>query len=91
VTGFAAPVRYPALWLAIGVILLAPLVAMRFTTEVNWTALDFAVAALLLGGAALVFELGTRLITAAWQRRIMAAVLLALVAVVWIDGAVGLF
>jgi hypothetical protein len=91
VTGAAATIRYPALWLAIGAILLAPLIAMRFTTEVNWTAFDFAAAALLLGGAALAFEVGTRLVTTPWRRRALAAVLVAVVAVIWVDGAVGIF
>ncbi len=43
-------------WSGAVLILLAPLVAMLFTQEVNWTISDFLFAALMLGGAGLVFE-----------------------------------
>ena len=40
-------------WVAVAAMLVFPLVAMQFTTEVNWTASDFIVAAVILGGAGL--------------------------------------
>ena len=43
--------------LGVALVLLAPLIAMRFTDEVNWTAFDFAFAAVLLIGAGLLLEL----------------------------------
>lgn len=46
----------PVAWLLIAVALIAPAVAMRFTTEVNWTALDFVAAATVLIGAGLICE-----------------------------------
>ena len=38
----------PLLWGGAGLLLLAPLVAMQFTREVNWTVSDFLFAALLV-------------------------------------------
>lgn len=82
---------HPLLWLAIAAILLLPLLAMRFTREVNWTASDFLAAAVLLGSAGAIFELAARLIPARVPRWLFAAGLVGLVAMVWADGAVGIF
>ncbi|HST92142.1 MAG TPA: hypothetical protein VLJ13_08075, partial [Brevundimonas sp.] len=42
-------------WSAVTLIMLAPAVAMQFTTEVNWTASDFIFAGvMLIGGGALI-------------------------------------
>jgi uncharacterized membrane protein len=79
-----------ALWGAIAALLLAPLVAMQFTTQVNWTALDFAVAGGLLVGAGLAFELVTRTVARPAWRLALAAAILAVVLVIWAQGAVGL-
>lgn len=83
--------RYPLLWLAAGLVLLAPLVAMRFTAEVNWTGFDFLVAAFLLGGGAAAFELAGRLLRRGRARALAGLGIAALVALIWIDGAVGIF
>ena len=40
-------------WVAVAALLALPLVAMQFTQEVNWTAADFIVAAVILVGAGL--------------------------------------
>jgi len=47
-------------WGTAGFLLLLPLVAMQFTTEVNWTASDFAFAAVVLGAVGGTFELAVR-------------------------------
>lgn len=78
-------------WSGVAVVLLAPLIAMRFTDEVNWTAFDFAFAGVLLVGAGLLLEL------IVWQARRpmvragLALVVVAAVLLIWADGAVGLF
>jgi len=41
-------------------LLMIPLVAMRFTQEVNWTSFDFIVAGILLFGSGLTYELVSR-------------------------------
>jgi len=85
---------YPApkrlLWLAVPALLLLPLIAMAFTNEVAWTALDFAAAALLLVGTGVAIELTTQTIRArALRLAATGAVLLAAVTL-WLQGAVGL-
>jgi hypothetical protein len=49
-----------ARWILISILLLVPLVAMRFTAEVNWSALDFGLAAFLLIGAGAVYDVADR-------------------------------
>ena len=73
---------------AAGLILL-PLVAMQFTSEVNWTASDFVFAALMFGSVGVALELAAR----TRNRAFTAAVALALLASflqIWFAGAVGI-
>jgi hypothetical protein len=72
-------------------ILAVPLVAMRFTTEVNWGPGDFAAAALLLGGIGTLYVLLTRKLRTPVQRRAIGGGLLLTLMLVWIELAVGLF
>jgi uncharacterized membrane protein YgdD (TMEM256/DUF423 family) len=72
-------------------ILLVPLVAMRFTREVNWTALDFAVAGVLLAGIGSLYVLLTRKLRTVPQRRIIGGGLLLTLVLVWAELAVGIF
>ncbi len=51
-----ANVTRMAAWSAAGLVLCAPLVAMQFTSEVDWTAFDFIVAAIMLGTIGLIAE-----------------------------------
>lgn len=80
-----------ALWAAIGVLLLAPLAAMQFTREVVWTAYDFAFAGVLLIGAGLAAELAVWKLPNRNARLFAAGVILLAVALIWADGAVGVF
>lgn len=79
-----------AMWGVIAAILLAPLIAMQVTDEVAWTAFDFAAAGALLIGAGAVFEALSRKPRLAQHRAAVAATLIAVVAVVWAQGAVGI-
>lgn len=47
-------------WGTIAALIALPGIAMLFTREVNWTASDFVIAALLLGGVGLAFEMVVR-------------------------------
>ncbi|NTS63778.1 hypothetical protein HRV97_01215 [Sphingomonas sp. HHU CXW] len=80
-----------AMWLAFAALLIAPLIAMRLTPEVNWTTSDFAAAALLLGTLGLAVDVATRLLHRPHARRLAIAAVTAAVALVWAEGAVGLF
>ncbi len=79
-------------WGAVALILAAPAVAMALNAPgVDWTASDFALAGGLLIGGAGVIEL------VAWRvknpiRRIgFALFLIAVVGLIWVEGAVGIF
>ena len=79
------------MWLAFATILVAPLIAMRFTDQVSWTAVDFAAAAALLALLGLSIEAATRLLHRPLARRAAIAAAVVLVALIWAEGAVGIF
>lgn len=78
-------------WGAVAFVMLAPAVAMQFTDEVNWTATDFVFAGVLLIGGGALIEL------VAWRVRNpvirigFALFVVAIVALIWIEAAVGIF
>lgn len=72
-----------------GVLLLIPLIAMQFTTEVNWTGSDFLFAGALLFGSGLVYEFATRHVTNSRTRAIIAVIVLAILAFIWVGAATG--
>lgn len=71
-------------------LLLLPLVAMRFTNEVNWTASDFAFAALLFGSVGLAFELIVRRSSSLAYRLGTAIAVIAAFLTIWVNAAVGM-
>lgn len=78
-------------WGGAGLLLLVPLIAMQFTTEVAWTGYDFAVMGVMLVVAGVAVELAMRLLR---RPSLRIAAILAVIAVfllVWAQGAVGLF
>ena len=81
----------PLMWGAIALILLLPLAAMQFTDEVNWTTFDFAAAAVLLVGAGAAYEVAVRITRDPRRRLLIGAALMFLVALIWAEGAVGVF
>ncbi|HVX58796.1 MAG TPA: hypothetical protein VG964_03635 [Candidatus Saccharimonadales bacterium] len=74
-----------------GLILLVPLIAMQFNDGVNWTALDFATAGILLLGAGFIYEFVVRPINNVRKRNVFAAVLVAAFLFIWAELAVGIF
>ncbi|WP_342448290.1 hypothetical protein [Brevundimonas alba] len=78
-------------WGAVALIMLAPVVAMRFTEEVNWTTTDFVFAGVLLIGGGALIEL------VAWRVRNpvirigFALFVIAIVGLIWVEAAVGIF
>ena len=79
------------LWGGIAALLVLPLIAMQFTSEVAWTATDFLFAAILRVGAGALFELAAWKVRDLTGRLVLAAVLIGAVLLVWADGAVGIF
>jgi hypothetical protein len=79
-----------ALWGAPILILLAPLIAMQFTAEVNWTGFDFLVAGVLLFGTAAAYEVAMRISASQAYRAGAALALLTGLVLVWVNLAVGI-
>jgi hypothetical protein len=77
-------------WSIPALLLLLPLVAMRFTPEVNWTAFDFVFAAGLFGSVGLAFELIVRKSTSLAYRFGAALAVVAAFLTIWVNGAVGM-
>lgn len=72
-------------------LLLIPLVAMQFTTEVNWNALDFLVAGLLLFGTGLMLDLVLNKVTTTKNKIILISAIILLLLLTWMELAVGVF
>jgi hypothetical protein len=77
-------------WGAAAVLLLLPLAAMQFTSEVDWSLSDFVVMGALLGGCGLVLELATRKATSLYYRFGATVAVAASFLLIWVNLAVGL-
>jgi hypothetical protein len=77
-------------WGMAAVLLLLPLVAMQFTSEVNWTLSDFVFAGAMFGLVGGTYELAIRLSRNYAYRGGVAVALLAAFLLVWINLAVGI-
>lgn len=75
--------------LGTGLVLSIPLVAMQFTSEVDWKLFDFAIMGTLMLGASFAFVVAARLVPAKY-RVIVGAALFAALFVTWIHLAVGI-
>ncbi|MDP2188967.1 MAG: hypothetical protein Q8J69_09835 [Sphingobacteriaceae bacterium] len=81
----------PYLFVGIGLLLLIPLLAMQFTTAVNWSASDFVIMGALLLATGLLLRVANGLQSSkTFKTAIMAAVIL-LFLLIWGELAVGLF
>ena len=76
---------------ATALLLLIPLIAMQFTSEVNWTLSDFIVGGALLVGTGLVFDLILRKIKNINYRIFISIALLMVLLFIWAELAVGIF
>lgn len=76
---------------ALGVVLVlsVPLIAMQFTSEVDWNAADFIIMGTLMFGTALIYELIAMSVDKR-HRLIVGAVLFALLLLTWAELAVGI-
>jgi len=83
--------RLIAIVAVVGFLLLVPFTAQRFTSEVNWNAFDFIVAGFLLLGTGLGCEFVMRNVRKFQHRLAICAVILAVLVLVWIELAVGVF
>ena len=76
-------------WSGVALLLLAPLVAMRFTEDVVWTVSDFVAAAVLLGGLGLAIELAVRNSSNTAYRIAAGLAILGAFGLAWVNLAVG--
>lgn len=76
-------------WGAAAGLILLPLVAMQFTTEVNWTASDFVFAIVMFGSVGLGLELAVRRGNRSYAMAAGIALLIGFLSV-WFTGAVGI-
>jgi hypothetical protein len=83
--------RLTGIVLAVAILLLIPLIAMQFTSEVNWTFFDFVAAAVLLLSSGLLCEFVLRKIKKIEYRIAICAVILIGLLLVWAELAVGIF
>jgi Kef-type K+ transport system membrane component KefB len=81
----------PKMLLAIGALLLVPLVAMQFTNEVNWSVADFIIMGFLLTSAALLLKLVSSIGLSKKTKIGLSLGVLLLFLLVWGELAVGLF
>lgn len=77
--------------LAVAVLLSIPLIAMQFTSEVNWDSKDFTVMSILLLSTGLLVELVLRSVKSIRNRIIVCSVVLLAFLLVWAELAVGIF
>ena len=70
-------------------LILTPLVAMQFTSEVNWTASDFVFAIVMFGSVGLGLEMAVRKGNRAYMMAAALALLVSFLSV-WFTGAVGI-
>lgn len=83
--------RLSGILLTVGVLLLVPLVAMQFSNGVDWSLFDFIIAGILLGGTGLLIELIMRKVKSKEKRLVLGALVLIVLALIWIELAVGIF
>lgn len=69
--------------------LFVPLVAMRFTAEVNWTVSDFVVAYVLFAGAGFAYRFATHRAVSLAYRAAAGLAVFACLSLIWVNLAVG--
>lgn len=82
--------RLAGILLTIVLLLLIPLIAMQFTTEVNWSVMDFVVMGMLLLSTGLSCELVLRSVKTLERRLLIVGIILFVFFLIWAQLAVGL-
>lgn len=83
--------RLTGIVLAVALLLLVPLIAMQFTTEVSWTLFDFVVAGGLLLSTGLLCEFTIRKVKKSKNRIAICATIISALLIIWAELAVGIF
>lgn len=72
-------------------LLCIPLIAMLFSTEINWSLFDFVIAGILLFSSGLVIEFTLQNIKSTRNRILISGLVLLILFLVWAELAVGVF
>jgi hypothetical protein len=83
--------RVIGILITVAVLLLIPFMAMTFTNELNWSRFDLIVVGVLLFSTGLLCELVLRTVKSTRYRIAICLAILAVLALIWIELAVGLF
>lgn len=83
--------RLPILLVSATAILLVPFIAMQFSNDVNWTMLDFGVAAILLFGTVFIIEAIIHYVQKSTTRTALILVSVLTLILIWLELAVGIF
>ncbi len=76
---------------AITVLLLIPFIVMQFSSEVNWSFMDFFVAGSIFVGTGILIEVAIRKLRTANSRLIALMILFVGVILLWLELSVGIF
>ncbi len=79
------------IFLATVSLLLIPLIAMQFTSEVDWSISDFLIMGALLFSAGILCEFVLRKVKRTKHRLLLCAAILFALLIIWAELAVGLF
>lgn len=83
--------RFIIILIIIASLLLIPLIAMQFTTEVNWSLFDFLIMGMLVLGTGLLGELVMRKVKSVKNRVFICMAILLAFLLIWAELAVGIF
>ncbi|HYF02773.1 MAG TPA: hypothetical protein VEC36_05310 [Patescibacteria group bacterium] len=83
--------RLKGILLMVGFLLSIPLIAMQFTTEVNWNLADFVVMGILLLATGLMIEFVLRKVPKTGYRIAICGAILFAFFLIWAELAVGVF
>ena len=83
--------RLTGILLTVAIILSIPLIAMQFTSEVDWDLRDFVIMGVLLTGTGLMCELVMRKVKTFGGRLLIIGAILGVFLLIWVELAVGIF
>ena len=83
--------RLTGILFTIALILLMPLIAMQFTSDVQWSLTDFVAMGILLLGTGLSCELVMRKVKKVGHRIVICGAILLVFFLIWVELAVGIF
>lgn len=72
-------------------VLTIPFIGMQLSTEVSWSSTDFAIAALGIFGAGIVYEVIRAMLVTPRQRVMTGIGIVVIVCICWVELAVGVF